>query len=295
MSLYTVEDIMKSLRAFGLEHFSKGQYGKIGRKIAMSHTAQNRQDILVDFSPIPPFEEEQGSEVKFTDMTTYSKSILHKRYESAFAIEDKVLKFGSLINIQNKLAQYPDVLMASEDSLISAIYNAPTTYTAFDGKAMCATDHKLGKNTVANLATSTSLTVTNFATAVAAFQAFKNESGNFIHPNAFTKDTLILMVPSALEATAKAIVSAQNNSAGASNVWFEKAELLLNPYLSSSTTWFLIAKDNPASMPVVISHLEELIVSNYDDSFKHRKQLFKGEYMAAADVAAYWNVYCCQA
>lgn len=295
MSLYTVEDIMKALTTFGLDHFAKGQYGKIGSKIAMSHKAQNVQDTLVDFSPIPAFSEAQGSTIKITDMRTYSKSVVHKLYESAFAIDQKVLKFGSLINIQNKLAQYPDVLMASEDALITAIYNAPTTYKAFDGVAMCATTHKLGANTIDNIDTSASLTTTNFATAVAAFQAFKNESDVLIHPNLFSKDTLILMVPSALEATAKAIVSTPFNSAGASNVWFEKAELLVNPYLSSATTWFLIAKDNPSSMPVVLSHLEELTVGYLDDTFKNRRHLYKGEYMAVADVAAYWNVYCCQA
>lgn len=295
MSLYTIEDIMKSLTAFGLDHFAKGQYGKIGRKIAMSHTAQNVQDTLVDFSPIPPFTEAEGSTIKISDMRTYSKAIVHKLYESAFSIDQKVMQFGSLINIQNKLSQYPDVLADSEDAMISAVYNAPTTYKAFDGVAMCATTHKLGDNTIDNLDTSAALTTTNFATAVAAFQAFKNESDVFIHPVPFSKDNLILMVPTALEATAKAIVSTQFNSAGASNVWFEKAELVLNPYLSSATTWFLIAKDNMNSMPVVLSHLEGLTVGYFDDTFKNRRHLYKGEYMAAADVAAYWNVYCCQA
>ena len=69
------------------------------------------------------------------------------------------------------------------------------------------------------------LSAANYAAARAAMQAMKGDGGRFlgVMPN-------VLVVPPSLEESARNIVKAATSAAGASNPWFESAELIVTPY-----------------------------------------------------------------
>lgn len=72
------------------------------------------------------------------------------------------------------------------------------------------------------------LDTTNYAAARAAMMSFKKEDG--VTPLGIVPTHLV--VPPTLEAAGKAIVEAQFNASGASNVWYNSAKLLVVPWLA---------------------------------------------------------------
>ena len=71
------------------------------------------------------------------------------------------------------------------------------------------------------------LNATYYAAARAAMMAFTNDEGV---PLGITPTHLV--VPPTLESNGRAVVEAQFDSAGASNVWFNTAKLVVVPWLA---------------------------------------------------------------
>ena len=134
------------------------------------------------------------------------------------------------------------------DMIYNAIVAGGST-VCYDGQYFFDTDHPLtvegsADTTQANLHTSTSLTAANFVTVRQAMIGRLGDDGKPMHitPN-------LLIVPTALEITAKRIVNAElagylaNNSSTApdSNVLKGLAKVLVVPELdaNSSTTWYM--------------------------------------------------------
>ena len=127
--------------------------------------------------------------------------------------------------------------------------------TCFTGKAICATDHKYGKNTICNR-TGSALSETTFNAALAAAAEWKFSNGELVRPQ-FTH----LVVGPKLRATGFALVKAQTeisivtNKAGTENVGagevpnpnYGAAELVLLPDLAGDYDdyWFLVDGSRP--------------------------------------------------
>ena len=69
------------------------------------------------------------------------------------------------------------------------------------------------------------LTPANYAAARAAMQGMKGDGGRIlgVNPN-------VLLVPPALEEKARNLLKAATGASGASNPWFDSAQLIVTPY-----------------------------------------------------------------
>ena len=113
------------------------------------------------------------------------------------------------------------------------------TFTGGDSKALCATDHvnREGTVTQSNYVT-TALSQTALQTAITAMKTRRDDKNQII---TFAPDTLI--VPAALEFTARTILeSTQVLGNGNNDINPVKGalNLIVWPFLSSSTAWFVI-------------------------------------------------------
>ena len=185
------------------------------------------------------------------NVQAYDYTITNKKFEVSVEvpredIEDDQygLYSNAMTSMGGQVAYWPDDLCI--DALI-----AGGASLCYDGQFFFDTDHPVdpydaAKGVQANLLTTTALTEANYAAARAAMMNFKDENGK---PMGVMGDLLI--VPPALEKTAKTIVEAGNISqTGGStqdNVFKGTARVLVVPRLTenSATTWYLIDSTKP--------------------------------------------------
>jgi len=115
-----------------------------------------------------------------------------------------------------------------------------SSYPIFDGKAWCADNHVIGQSTIDNKRTAT-LAESSLEEAIRAITAFQ------VQPDKLSKarplnptSKLMLVVPPALQTTAEKLVTLPLVSGGSSNYLYKKAEVLVSPWLTSTTAWFLV-------------------------------------------------------
>ena len=128
---------------------------------------------------------------------------------------------------------------------VAAIFNTgfgTTTHTTGQGYAIFYGTHvKLGGGTWSNLATASSLSYSTLQSAILAFEGQTDERGKKIMQTPMT-----LLVPTALEFKALELLKSvgqpesANNEINAVKLARPRLRLIVWPYLTSSTAWFLI-------------------------------------------------------
>lgn len=149
----------------------------------------------------------------------------------------------------NQLSQYASVAKSIGasgklvwDELVFDLFNkAFTTTLTYDAKAWCATDHVQGLSTVNNLM-QVALTADNFETALTRMGSFKVKADKLstAKPLCPNMSKLVLLVPPALDVTARKIVDVERVASGADNYNYKRATVLTAPWLTSDTAWFLV-------------------------------------------------------
>ncbi len=173
----------------------------------------------------------------------------------------------------------------------------------YTGKALCATNHKLGDQTLSNLVTD-ALSKTSFEAALVAAAAWKFANGELIKPN-FTH----LVVGEKLRTTAFGIVKADKrlvtveNKAGTENVGageepnanFGRCQLVVLPDLSGDYDdyWFLLDCSKP--IKPVARQIREVPTPKMDRDPDIVEKTGKADFFATGRAAAAptmpWLVY----
>jgi phage major head subunit gpT-like protein len=127
-----------------------------------------------------------------------------------------------------------------DDLIVDLLRNGnAAASTTYDGVPFFATNHPINDgsgSTQANYGTSTALTSANYDAKRALMAGYKGADGRPFGVSAMT-----LVVPPQLEFTAKTIVNAPLNAAGATNVYAGSANVVVIPELAvDALTWYLL-------------------------------------------------------
>lgn len=174
----------------------------------------------------------------------YKTTFTHKLYAVEFQVQRTLYEdaqFQQAFDGAQRLG-YSAAVKREVDA--ASVFNNYTSasYVGGDAVALCSNSHPLspGKSgtTQDNLFASTALSATNVETVRLAMLAFTDDAGNIsgVNPD-------LLLVPPALENTAKDICEADGQLDSAdNNINPQKGRFtyIMWPRLSSSTTWFLI-------------------------------------------------------
>lgn len=139
-------------------------------------------------------------------------------------------------NMGMQMNLHPDVLLST------LLENAFTTGLCYDGKAFIATNHPIAGGTLSNRVTG-ALSAEKFAEAIQKLRQMKDYEGNPIDVLGMG-GKLMLVVGPALEATARALLLAQQGASGATNTDFNRAELKVFNRISGNA-WFLFVVGAP--------------------------------------------------
>lgn len=256
-------------------------------RLATMAPSTGEQETYAWMADVPRFREWLG-ERTYNNLAAHNYTLLNKDWEDSFAVprnkieDDSYGIFGSRFQALGEASRlWPD------DMLLTAL-EAGDTSLCYDGQYFFDTDHPtnlfdVNMGTQANLLTGAALTQTTYYAAKAAMQKFKSESGEKmgIIPD-------LLIVPPALEKTAKEIIKADtiaqvfgSNTAAAapSNVSKGDVDVMVWERLTSDTTWYLLCTKKPVK-PFVFQQrkapefVDKGTDSRDEDVFKRKQFLY---------------------
>lgn len=177
--------------------------------------------------------------------------------------------------------------------LLGGLLNGAFAATkAHDGKALCATNHSIGRGVTINNKGTAALSGDAFAAGRAELFTFADEQNSYRWTGA---ERIGLVVSPDLEDTAEQIIKAERGSSGESNVRKGKADIVVVPQLHDNPTyWFLSILD---FAPFVEVTQEKLVAEMQDqpsssEVYDHDVYSFgmRGRYaVAAADYRSIWG------
>lgn len=188
---------------------------------------------------------EWTDERQHKDVAEYSFTIVNKKYEDTISIKREALEDNQYQSYFLQALNMGSEVKRSYDVLFAAHVEAATSTNAYDGQYFFDTDHS-SKNsgTQSNYNSSLALSATNVKTAMTAMMGFKDDQGVVMG----SRPTAI-MVPNALAFTAMEIFNPLAVDAGAAEpaerVLRGTLEVIVNPYLSEATSWYLLDLNKP--------------------------------------------------
>jgi phage major head subunit gpT-like protein len=214
--------------------------------------SNTRQNVYNWLNFIPTMRKWKRSAPRlFRNVNVQDYAVINETYETTIEIpkedfeDEQVAQYSMLASLMGKnAALLPDQIIAN---LLAASFSAVTidgeskSTKTYDNEFWFSASHTIGLSTINNLRTGV-LTPANFGEARRAIKAFrvKADEDSSAVPVAVNAK-LVLMVPSALESAGEAIIENEYNNFGATNQYYNKAELVVNPWLDqfSETAWFL--------------------------------------------------------
>ncbi len=215
------------------------------QKLAMKMMSSHEQETYAWPDLLPNLREWVGARV-FNNAVAQAQVLVNKKYEGSMELDRTRFEDDSLglFNAQAEMlgqaaAQWPDILMA-------ACVEAGHSTLTFDGQYFFDTDHPIDTtgevtaSTQSNLYTGTALSANNVQAVWAGMANLKGRNNKPMNVNG-----RILMVPPALRKTALDIANAELVNGGDTNTLAGTVEVLVNPYLTSATTWYMLDTSKP--------------------------------------------------
>lgn len=240
-----------------------------------------------------------------------SVKITNKDFESTIRIKNKDRRRDKTGQLSARMGELAQRALAHDAKLLSAIIDAgsgTTVATAYDGKAMFATNHVVGGSgtinnaisvTIASLPTgdttgshgsTTAPSVGEMALSIMAgikqIFGFKDDKGEPI--NEFANEFEI-MVPVGLSDAAQAALTSVYLAQGMSNPTLIQASpsgnlvkrnLIVNPRLTSTTKFYIFRSDAPFKSLIVQTELAPMmkaLAEGSDNEFMNNEVLFSVE------------------
>lgn len=173
----------------------------------------------------------------------YKTTFTHKEFLVELPIRRTLIEDNKYPQILDAAAQLGDSAALKREHDAASVFNnySSSSYVGGDAVALGSNSHPNGPHKSAtqdNLYASTALSATNVETVREAMMAYTDDVGELcgIVPN-------LLLVPPALENTAKDICTAEGKlDVADNNINPQKGRFsyIMWPYLTSSTTWFMI-------------------------------------------------------
>ncbi len=249
-----------ALHTLILDSFNEGitQQKVTSDQLVKKVNSTTSQNAYTWFSHIPGFKEWFENQPRvYRNIETNNFSIKNRRFEETIKVSMDTYndeESGSYGNLANLMGANGALL---QDELVYELFNGGfTTTKAFDGKTWFASDHKVGLSTYNNTS-SAALSAAAYENAVATISNYKVKADKLSKERPLNPvPELTLLVPPSLRATAEKILEAQEVD-GSSNVNFHSAKLVVCPWISSNTAWFLIVTGGPMK-PVYVQEREKL-------------------------------------
>lgn len=223
-----------------------------------------------------------------------TKRWIHKTFGLGIRITEELIEDSLYPDVPSNMGDMSKELGNSQSEtmevLIHDIFNSgtvTTTHTAGDGLAVFSTVHKaLNGSTWANRSSSdATLSATSLRQGFLDFENTLSDRG--IQQVQMPKT---LVVPPQLEYTARELIHSTYDPTTGNNaintIQSRNLTLLVDPFLTSTTAWFLIGDDNP-----IITFMRRNPKFAQDGDFNTGDALFKGTFRLSVEVNKPIGIY----
>ncbi|WP_449105575.1 Mu-like prophage major head subunit gpT family protein [Pseudomonas mohnii] len=262
-------------------------------KIAMKVPSSTGSNLYAWLSAFPKMRRWIG-EKHIKNLQAYSYSVVNEDFEATVEVDRNHIEDDQLGIYQPQAQMAGFSAKQLPDEIVYELVNNAFTKFCYDGQYFFDTDHPVADTSVSNMSTKV-LSISTLAAAQASYGAartamrkFKDEDGRPI--NAIPT---VLLVPPALEDTARALLTVDRLEDGKPNPYKGTAELVVESRLTSDTAWFLLDTSKPVrpfiyqerKAPVFVQQTD----AEADDVFNRRKFKFGAEARAAGGYG-FWQM-----
>ena len=172
----------------------------------------------------------------------HSYTIRNKTWESSIAVERAAIEDDKYGQIKLRVQSLARQAKRHMDELIFTLLKNGFATTCYDGQYFFDTDHAEGESGTQSNKGTTALAAPALQAAITAMMKFKDDRGKVL---GVVPD--LLAVPPDLQWTAMELLEStywpgeQSNNKIASNVLKGKLDLIVSPYLTDTTDWFLLS------------------------------------------------------
>lgn len=260
------------------------------QQIATEVPSTGKAENYAWLGKFPKFREWIGEKV-VKRLEAHGYTIKNKDFESTVAIHKNDIDDGDLIGVTTIFSSMGEEAKQLPQDLVFEALTSGFKEKCYDGKTFYAENHTIGdekkKQTFSNLL-HTKLSWNSLAEAEASYgaartmmQSFKDENGRSLKiiPN-------ILVVPPALETTAKALMTVDKLGDDTENIFKGTATVLVDAGLATDTEWHLLSTKKVLK-PIIFQNRKkaELIAKTNitdDDVFMRGEYKFGAEARGAA-------------
>lgn len=233
-------------------------YKPFSDKFAGTATSNTAANVYPFSDAIPDMKEVVGPK-EFNALKNFLVTVVNKRFDGSLMVRYDDIADDNVGLVPDQIAELAKRGARLKDQQVSLKLEAGLTETGYDGATFFSTTHALSGTNQSNRL-SGALDATNLAAALAALRSFKNSEGQ---PFDAGQGTPILMVPPGLEFTARALVLSTVTTGG-ENVLAGAAEVVVNPYLTDATRWYLL-NGSSAIKPVMWQEREAPHLKDWDE------------------------------
>ena len=228
------------------------------------------------------------------NLAAFSYTIVNDDWEATIEVDRNHIEDDTL-GIYGPQAQMAGFSAAQlPDEIVFALLNGGFANLGYDGKAFFADDHPVGTG-VADNKGATVLQADTLAHAAASYGAARialrqmtDDEGRPLDINPAT-----LVVPPALEDTARALLTMERLEDGKNNPYRGTAEVVVSARLTSDTAWFLLDTSKPVKPLIYQERKAPVFVQqtgmDNDDVFNRRAFKYGAEARAAGGYG-FWQL-----
>lgn len=219
-------------------------------------------------------------------LSAHKYSVVNDDFEATVVVDRNDIE-DDQIGIYNPQAQEAGYSSKQlPDELVSELKNNAFASTCYDGQYFYDTDHEVAgasvsnKGTAALSAATAVLAAASYGAARTAIMSFKDDEGR---PLGLIPD--VLEVPPALETTANLLANSDKLQDESPNPYKGQFTVIVNPWLTSTTAWFLHVTNRPIKPFVYQERKAPVFVQatdpSSDDVFMRKEFKFGVEARAA--------------
>jgi len=262
-------------------------------KIAMKVPSSTGSNLYAWLSAFPKMRRWVG-EKHVKNLQAYSYSVTNEDFEATVAVDRNHIEDDQLGIYQPQAQMAGFSAKQLPDEIVYELVNGGFSSLCYDGQYFFDTDHPVAGQSVSNMSTK-ALTISTLAAAQASYGAartamrkFKDEDGRPINciPT-------VLLVPPALEDTARALLTVDRLEDGKPNPYKGTAELVVEARLTSDTAWFLLDTSKPVRPFIYQERKAPVFVQQIDaeaEDVFNRKQFKFGAEARAAGGYGFWQM-----
>lgn len=278
---------VKGLRTEYQEAFD--QYVSKDDGIVMTVNSTTQTENFAWLGSVPRMRVFNG-ERKPVKLSDYKYQISNEEYEASMAIDLKDVdddQTGKYAILANQIGE--SSAMFTDELLYGTLLPGGFSSLAYDGQYFFDVDHSVGNSGIQSNLITLKLGPTGFQAARQLFWRFKDDQGRPVN----TGLDLVIIVPPELLASAEKLFNNQFLASGATNQYYQAAEIRVNPWLTDVNAWYLVNKTGVVKPFVVQNRKKEDLavlgaapgssnVVNQSESMFMRRKVYVGTYWRGA-------------